>query len=59
MNTTEPSHLNVVWSKKSEGSGGRKNFHRQNEPYVLSDRTKCGSRWGTEWLLCLNGLAQA
>lgn len=27
--TTEPSHLNVVWRKKSEGSEGRKEFHRQ------------------------------
>ncbi len=27
--TTEPSHLNVVWRKKSEGSEGRKAFHRQ------------------------------
>lgn len=27
--TTAPSHLNVVWSMKSEGSGGRKEFHRQ------------------------------
>lgn len=35
--TTEPSNLNVVWSKKREGSGGRKNFHRQMNlaPYLI------------------------